>query len=347
LKALILTAYNKFIVDDVAQPTPGPNDVLIAVQACGICGSDVHGMDGSTDRRQPPIIMGHEAAGVIAQIGANVAEWNVGDRVTFDSTIYCGACDFCKAGRVNLCEDRRVLGVSCGDYRQNGAFAEFVVVPQHILYRIPESLPLEHAAMVEPVSVAVHAIRRLALKRGDSAVVIGAGMIGLLAVQVLCARGCETVVAIDVDDSRLALAQELGASEVFNSSREDVVAQVRDLTAGVGADVGIEAVGIDKTVETAIHCVRKGGAVSLIGNVSPRIELPLQSVVTREVTLFGSCASAGEYPECLYLLERGAVRVGPLISAVAPLEDGARWFERLHKREPGLMKVILAPGEKP
>jgi len=220
-------------------------------------------------------------------------------------------------------------------------------VPQHILYGIPESLPLEHAAMVEPVSVAVHAVRRLSLKRGDSAVVIGAGMIGLLAAQVLRFRGCKIVIAVDVDDARLALAQELGASEVFNSAKEDVPTRVRDLTGGTGADVAVEAVGKAETVGMAVQCARKGGAVSLIGNVSPRIELPLQSVVTREISLFGSCASAGEYPECLRLLESGAVRVGPLISAVAPLEDGAQWFKRLHKREPGLMKVVLAPGEKP
>src|SRR5262249_7642799 len=145
---------------DVPTPEPKPGEVLVAVKACGICGSDVHGMDGSTGRRRPPIIMGHEAAGVIAEIGKGVDGWKTGDRVTFDSTIYCGECDFCRRGLINLCDRRRVLGVSCEDYRQHGAFAELVAIPQHIVYRLPEELPFEHAALAEPFSIALHALRR-------------------------------------------------------------------------------------------------------------------------------------------------------------------------------------------
>ena len=128
------------------------------MRACGICGSDVHGMDGSTGRRIPPLIMGHEAAGEIAEVGAGVSGWKPGDRVTFDSTIYCGRCWHCLRGEVNLCDERRVLGVSCAEYRRDGAFAEFVAVPERILYRLPDDLSFEQAAMVEAVSVAVHAV---------------------------------------------------------------------------------------------------------------------------------------------------------------------------------------------
>ena len=148
MKALVLTEYKKFEVQDVPSPTFGAEEVLIEVKACGICGSDVHGMDGSTGRRRPPIIMGHEAAGVIAQVGAAVSGWKVGDRVTFDSTIYCGRCWFCRRGQINLCDNRRVLGVACDDYRRHGAFAEYVTVPQRILYRLPEALSFDHACMV-------------------------------------------------------------------------------------------------------------------------------------------------------------------------------------------------------
>ncbi|MBN1418271.1 MAG: alcohol dehydrogenase catalytic domain-containing protein, partial [Planctomycetes bacterium] len=137
MRALVLTAYNRLEVLDVPRPGVGAEDVLVAVKACGICGSDVRGMDGSTGRRRPPIVMGHEASGVIAEVGPGVRGWQAGDRVTFDSTISCGACGFCRAGKINLCEARRVLGVSCEDYRQPGAFAEFVAVPERILYRLP------------------------------------------------------------------------------------------------------------------------------------------------------------------------------------------------------------------
>ena len=160
MKALVLKEYKRFSYEDVPVPEFGPEEVLVAVKACGICGSDVHGMDGSTGRRRPPIIMGHEAAGVIAKAGANVQGWKPGDRVTFDSTIYCGRCEFCRRGQINLCNHRRVLGVSCEDYRQHGAFAEFVAVPQHVLYRVPGAVSFEHAALVEPFSIAFHAVRR-------------------------------------------------------------------------------------------------------------------------------------------------------------------------------------------
>src|SRR5215468_6321810 len=132
MKALVLKEYKKFSFEEVPEPQVQPQEVLVAVKACGICGSDVHGMDGSTGRRRPPIIMGHEASGTIVGAGASVNGWREGDRVTFDSTIYCGQCEFCKSGAINLCEHRRVLGVSCEDYRQPGAFAEFVNVPARI-----------------------------------------------------------------------------------------------------------------------------------------------------------------------------------------------------------------------
>ncbi|NUM56761.1 MAG: galactitol-1-phosphate 5-dehydrogenase [Candidatus Hydrogenedentes bacterium] len=345
MKALVLTAPSTLEIQDVPKPHVSGDDVLVAVQACGICGSDVHGMDGSTGRRIPPIIMGHEAAGIIAAVGKDVPQWKTGDRVTFDSTIYCGACTFCKQDRVNLCEDRRVLGVSCDEYRQHGAFAEYVAVPGRILYRVPDGVPFEHAAMVEPISVALHAVTHASFVPNDCAVVIGAGMIGLLIVQALRVHSYNLIIAVDLDDSRLALATECGAHVTLNPSRIDVLTAVRARTRGLGADAVFEAVGANETVGAAIQCARKGGAVVLVGNVSANVQLPLQSVVTREISLFGSCASSGEYPTCLNLLQREHVRVAPLISAVASLDDGPEWFRRLHARERGLMKVILNPAK--
>jgi L-iditol 2-dehydrogenase len=343
MKALVLTEYTKFAYQEVETPTVGQGEVLVAVKACGICGSDVHGMDGSSGRRRPPIIMGHEAAGVIAAVGPGVTGWTPGDRVTFDSTVYCGECDFCRAGQVNLCDRRRVLGVSCEDYRRHGALAEYVAVPQRILYRVPASLPLEQAALVEPVSIAFHAVHRTPIRLNDTAVVIGAGMIGLLVLQALRLAGCGRLMAVDVALGKLELARKLGATETVNSAAADPVTEVLRLTGGRGADVVCEAVGLASTVEVAVRCARKGGAVTLVGNVTPQVPLPLQAVVTRELTLYGSCASRGEYPACLETLARGAMSVAPLISAVAPLAEGPAWFERLYRKEPGLIKVILSP----
>ena len=344
MKALVLKEYKKFSYEDFPEPKPGPKEVLIAVKACGICGSDVHGMDGSTGRRRPPIIMGHEASGVIVETGKEVSAWKAGDPVTFDSTLYCGECDFCREGQINLCDRRRVLGVSCEDYRQHGAFAEMVVVPQHVLYRLPAGLPFEHAALAEPFSIALHAIGRTKIHKSDAAVVIGAGMIGLAIVQALKQAGCDRIIVADISDERLALARQLGATRSLNSGRGDPLSAIKELTGGTGADLSFEAVGVSATVDLSLQCLRKGGSAVLVGNVAPRIEFPLQVAVTRELTIYGSCASRGEYPKCLELLASGGLKPESLISASVPLAEGATWFERLYRKEPGLLKVVLKPS---
>ena len=343
MKALVLKEYNFFEYEEVPIPAIMNNDVLIQVKACGICGSDVHGMDGSTGRRIPPLIMGHEASGIIVDTGAGVTQFKKGDRVTFDSTIYCGTCYFCRRGNINLCDNRRVLGVSCDEYRQHGAFAEYVAVPQHIVYPLPDGLSFEHASMVEPLSVAFHAVERTPKSLNDTAVVVGSGMIGLLTIQALRAAGCGTIIAVDVDKDRLKQAQNLGADIGLNSQSEDVIEKIKHITDGRRADSAFEIVGTTPAFKTALVSLRKGGHLTLVGNLSPHIEMPLQIAVTREITLYGSCASCGEYPACLDMMARGSVNVGVLISATAPLSEGASWFKRLYGREPGLMKVILKP----
>jgi len=341
MKALTLTDYKHLVYGDAPDPQIADQEVLVRVRACGICGSDVHGMDGSTGRRHPPIIMGHEAAGVIAEVGKQVEGWKTGDRVTFDSTISCGSCWFCQRGLVNLCDHRRVLGVSCEDYRQHGAFAEFVALPHRILYRLPDSVSFEQAAMVEPVSVAVHAVERTPVSLGDTAVVMGVGMIGLLVVQALRVAGCGKIIAVDLEPQKLKLALALGADVSLKADECDVVEEVRSHTQGRGADVALEVIGLSPTINTAVASLRKGGALTLVGNFRPSVEIPLQAVVTRQLTLAGSCANCGEYPACLDLLGRRAIKTEALISATPPLAEGAAWFKRLYDREPGLLKVIL------
>jgi L-iditol 2-dehydrogenase len=345
MQALLLADYRKLEITEIECPPLGPHDVLVRVGACGICGSDVHGFDGSTGRRIPPLVMGHEAAGTIEEVGHAVDRDWIGRCVTFDSTISCGQCDSCGRGQVNLCPHRRIFGVACDEFRQQGAFAEFVAVPEHLLHRLPDGMPLEHAALIEPVSVAFHAVDRLRISPGDRAVVVGSGMIGLLVIQALRLAGCREVIAVDIDAGRLELARELGSTHTINSNDESAVAAVLELTDDRGADIAIEVVGTAPAIQTAIGCVRRGGQIVLVGNAAPEVPLPLQTVVTRELTLLGSCASAGEYPRAIELVASGAIRVAPLISAIAPLAEGPKWFERLYAREPGLMKVILKPGE--
>jgi len=343
MKALVLTAPSEFEFKEF--PTPGilPGHVRIAIKACGVCGSDIHGMDGRSGRRIPPIVMGHEASGIVSEIGGGVAGWKVGDRVTFDSTEFCNDCPSCAEGKINLCATRKVLGVSCGDYRRHGCFAEEIVLPQHILHRIPDGLAFEQAAFAEPVSIALHAVNLAPPLTGEPALVVGAGLIGMLVVQALKARGWSKVIAVDLDESRLELAKELGATDTFLASDPETLPAIRKLCGGEGAAVSFEVVGAGAPVDLAIRSLRKGGHVVLVGNLQASVPFPLQEVVTREITIHGSCACAGEYPEAIRRIADGSIRVEPLLSAVAPLEDGAGWFARLAKNDEGLLKVILVP----
>lgn len=343
MKALVLEEYNKLVYKDMPDPRLGPEEVLVQIKAGGICGSDVHGMDGSTGRRIPPLIMGHEAAGVIAGVGSNVQKYYPGQRVTFDSTVYCGTCFFCRRGDVNLCNHRRVLGVSCDDYRQHGTFAEYVAVPERITYPLPEKISFEQGAMVEPCSIAFHAVDITTRALNDNAVVVGAGIIGLLVIQTLRASGCGQIIAVDLQSQRLEMARRLGADVGLNPDGADVAAEIKKMTGNRGADVAFDAVGINASLQTALNSLRKGGALTLIGNLNPQVDLALQTVVTGEINVQESCASRGDYPACLDMIARGAIDVDALISATAPLADGAQWFERLYAMEKGLIKVVLIP----
>jgi L-iditol 2-dehydrogenase len=344
MKALVLEDYKRFAYREVPEPRlRGPDDVIVRVRAVAICGSDVHGMDGSTGRRKPPIIMGHEAAGEIIAAGPAVRRFKVGDRVTFDSTEYCGSCWYCRRGEVNLCDDRRVLGVSCEEYRRDGAFAEQIVLPERILYALPASLDFVAASLAEPVGVAVHAAAITPLGLHDSVAVVGTGLIGLLLIQVLRGATAGRVIALDTDPSRREAALRFGADAALDPAASGALEELRSLTAGRGADRTFEAVGAAAPIRTAIEAARKGGSVTLIGNASPSVEIPLQSVVTRQLSLLGSCAIAGEYPLALDLMARHKIDAEAVVSAVAPLSEGASWFDRLYAREPGLLKVVLEP----
>jgi L-iditol 2-dehydrogenase len=346
MKSLLLSQYSHLEIADAPMPLAAPGEVLIRVEACGICGSDVHGYDGSSGRRIPPIVMGHEAAGTIAAVGDGVRDFAIGDRVAFDSTVYCGECAFCQRGLVNLCDNRQVIGVSCGDYRRHGAFAEYVAVPRRILCRLPANFSFAEAAMLEATAVALHGVNVSEVQGDETALVIGAGMIGLLTLQAARALGCKRVFITDIDSTRLELATQIGADEVLHASGPELIGRIMELTGGRGVDLALEAVGRSETVNAAIDCTRKGGKVTLIGNIQPQVTLPLQKVVTRQLRLQGSCASAGEFPQAVELIASGKIKVRSLISAIAPLEDGPRWFERLHSREPNLMKVILTPNRE-
>jgi L-iditol 2-dehydrogenase len=343
VKALIYTKPYCFEYSDFPDPVAGDDDVLIRVKACGICGSDVHGFTGETGRRIPPLIMGHEAAGVVEETGKDVNGFERGDRVCFDSTVYCNRCEACRKGYYNRCESRQVLGVSVPAFKRHGAFAEYVAVPSWIVSKISDELSFVHAALLEPASIGTHAANRAPISTDDTVVVIGTGTIGLFILQACKLRGAAKVIAVDIDEFRLDLAKELGADRLVNPLKSDLKETVLKETEDRGADVALEAVGYAKTFADAVSVTKMGGYVVAVGNLEKKAEFDLQQLVAKELTFTGSYASSGEFHDCIGLVTSGKINVEPLISDVLPLEEGPAAFDRLLQAEENLLKIVLEP----
>ena len=343
MKALLYTEPYTLQYTDVPDPSFGDDDVLIRVQACGVCGSDVQGYTGKTGRRLPPLIMGHEAAGVVAEVGQNVTDLAAGDRVCFDSTVYCNRCPACTQGLLNRCVKRQVLGVSVPEFKRHGALAEFVAVPHWIVAKLPDDMSFVQAALLESASIGTHAANRGPITDRDTVLVIGAGTIGLFVLQAAKLRGARKTIACDINEFRLGLARQVGADECINSHTLALTNAIRERTGGLGADVTFEAVGFAETFHQAVSATKTGGTLVAIGNLAKETEFNLQELVSRELTFTGSYASSGEFRTCIDLIASGRINVEPLVSEVAPLEAGPAVFERLLKAEENLLKIVLEP----
>ena len=339
----VLTGLMKIEFTDKPKPMVLSREVLVKVECCGICGSDVHGYSNGMTV-QLGTVMGHECSGVVVEVGEEVKSVQPDDRVWVKPLTQCGECYWCKKGQYTRCLNtfERVMGLTP---RYDGAFAEYILIkhPDQMLFKLPPEVSFEEGALVEPLAVSLHAVRSSRFMLGDRVVVVGAGMIGLLLIQVLRTSGCGTIVAMDIDERKLQRARRMGADACFDPASPGCIREVMELTKGRGADMAFEAVGVSPAVASAVGSARAGGRVVLVGNVSPKVEIPLQAVVSRQIVVLGSCASQGEYPECLELIARRRVDVDSFVSARAPLSDGAAWFDRLHRQEPDLMKVILEP----
>jgi L-iditol 2-dehydrogenase len=343
LKALLYTKPYTFEYTDLPDPTVGDADVLVRVKACGICGSDVAGHTGKTGRRLPPLIMGHEAAGVVERVGPKVPGFAPGDRICFDSTVYCNQCPACKQGLFNRCVKRQVLGVSVPEFKRNGAFAELLAVPHWICATLPDNMSFVQASLLEPASIGTHAASRAPIAGNDTVVVIGAGTIGLFILQAAKLRGARQVIACDLNEFRLGLARQVGADICINSGNTDLKQEILGRTEGRGADVVLEAVGFAETFRQAVSVARTGGHVVAVGNLQKEIEFNLQELVSRELTFTGSYASSGEFRTCIDLIASGKINVVPLVSEVLPLKEGPAAFKRLLEGKENLLKIVLEP----
>lgn len=339
MKALVYCGPEDVRLSEVSDPKPAPGEALIHVKACGICGSDVHGYLGITGRRIPPMVMGHEFSGEVAEVGNGVVGFKPGDRVAAYPIIFCGNCEPCRQGDVHLCLNKKALGVlSC-----NGAMAEYVSIPSKLLFKLSDSVPYEVGSMMEPLAVSYRGVNRAADVTGKNVLVVGSGTIGLLATAILRFRNPKRIFVSDTNDIRLDVARKMGADVVINPSRDDLGDIIRRSTNGVGADVAIEAVGATPTVEQAMTGLRMGGTAVWIGNSAKMIELNMQQIVTRELRVVGSFLySFQEFQEVVDMLNQDKLKVEPMISLRAPMmEKGVELFAKLAKSPGSLIKVIL------
>jgi 6-hydroxycyclohex-1-ene-1-carbonyl-CoA dehydrogenase len=338
MKAAIYPGNGKpLTIVDVPTPTPKPGEVVIRVAACGLCHTDLHYLDhGVATFKAPPIILGHEAAGTVATLGPDVTGFAPGDRVLAPSVWACGRCRFCRAGRENLCSDLVMPG-----NHTDGAFAEYLAVPAKELVPVPASIPLERACVIaDAVSTPYHAVKRRGhVMAGDTVAVVGCGGVGLNVVQCAAVAGAK-VIAVDLNDARLQLAKQLGASLTLNPQRvERVDKEVRKLSDG-GVDVAFEVVGSPKTIDLAFNLIRKGGRLIVIGFCHDPVPINAGKVMFYEMELAGSLGcGAGEYPEIVSLVEAGRIKLDPIVSGSVPLERINEGFDRL-RRGDGVRWVV-------
>jgi len=339
VKGLVYPAWDQLEVRDVPEPTPKPGEVVVRVAAVGICGSELEGFATRSPRRPPPLIMGHEFCGEVAEVGEGVSGYRVGDRVVVNSVISCGQCEECRDGQTHLCRDREVFGM-----KRPGGFADLCAVPVSTLLPLPEKVSPVQGALVEPLANGVHALSLTRQRFPETVVVIGAGTIGLMTLQVAKAAGALRLVAVDTNDRRLEVAHQLGAEPVFNPRRDAVVASVRDFTRGRGADLVVDAVGAAETRRASVAATRPGGETVWLGLHDDPTQLSGFDVVLGERKITGSYAvTPRDLRAAIGLFAHGKVELAPWVRPF-PLTEGARVFRELVTAPPeDYIKALLLP----
>ena len=344
MKAAVFRGRRRFEIQEVPSPSPGAGEVLVRVGAVGVCGSDLHGFEGrSGKRRQPGLIMGHEAAGEVAELGTGVRGWKAGDRVVIDPQIACGECLSCRSGWPHLCEHKKIIGSSMLEFR-HGALAEYIAVPERQLHRLPDSVTFEEACLVEPAGCSLHVYNRSGIEVGSCIAVIGAGTIGLVALQVARMIGAGKVMVVDLAPNRLELARRLGADVTIQSDREDPVERLREETAGRGVDYVVEAVGLSLTYGYATRALRRRGKILALGFMEDSVCFPIQPILFQELSVIGSTGFAlTEADTVIELIEKGRITVKPLVTHTFTLEDTQRAFETFADPAAKAIKVVVNP----
>jgi L-iditol 2-dehydrogenase len=327
-------------VKDVEKPRAISDTVLVEVKSVGICGSDLQYYEWRTEIKTP-VVLGHEFAGEIVELGEGVKGWKIGDRVVSEtSAVICGTCLYCRSGNYNLCKERKGFGSGV-----NGAFAKYLAVPTRLLHRLPDNLSYDEGAVVQPCADIVHAVTINAqILPGDTVVVLGSGPMGLLTTQVAKARGAGKIIVtgLGIDAGRLRIAKEVGADLTINVEVEDLIERIKQLTNGVGADVVFEVTGSGPAMMQALDTVRRQGQIIVIGvNIKP-VALNMFKILENEITIQGSSMSNWkDYERAIDLISRGVIKIHPLITHKFPITEYNQAFKLLVEKKAG--KILFTP----
>lgn len=338
MKAVVLRAWNDLAVEEIERPEPGPDEILIRVRACGLCGTDLKLVEGGFAGRWPPslpFVIGHEWSGEIAALGEGLENsgFAVGDRVVCENHEGCGRCPNCRKGRYNLCEKAGTPGYKLYGHTAQGALAEYAVRPARVVHTIPDSVSFLAGALVNQGALTVHALRRVGFQAGQSVGVFGPGLLGLLTTAVARASGASDIIMVG-RGARLELAEAMGASGVVDYETTDPVEGLRAATGGKGPEAIFDCSGNTKVVGQALDAVRRGGKVALLGLTAGGIaEVPPDRLVLDEIDLLGIRSSPNAYPAMIELLATGAVDVEPLLTHVYEIDHATHAFDALKKRE--------------
>lgn len=333
--AVFYGADQKLKIEDVSTPEIDPDEALIEVAACGVCHTDLHYLEGVPTFKKPPLILGHEASGIVTEVGERVTGVEENDRVLIPPVLTCGSCYSCRIGRENLCRNIVMIGNSI-----DGAYAEYAKIPAKDLIRLPKEIPLEEASIIsDAMSTPFHALKNRAnLLPGDSVVIYGVGGVGLNAVQIAAALGA-FVIAVDKVDRKLELARELGASETVNVDAENPVKTVRRITGG-GADVAVEAIGIPEVMRMAFDSVRWGGRAVIVGYSHKDLSISAARLMFREIEVYGSLGCRiVDFPPLVDMVRRGELKL--LVSKKMPLDQINEALEMLKEGKIETRAIVI------
>jgi L-iditol 2-dehydrogenase len=344
MKAAVLHGIRDLRIDDVAKPViVDPGDVLIRVTAVGICGSDIHfweRMHVGDFIVEKPMTLGHESAGEVVEVGPAVTGLAVGDVVAIEPGRPCRRCELCRTGHYNQCHD--MIFMACPPY--DGAFSEYVVWPSDYCFKMPSNMSAEEGAMMEPLSVGMHAVRKAGTRAGDTVAVFGTGPIGLVTLQSAKAHGATRIFAVDVVDARLKWAASLGATDVINGAGQDAVAVIKEATGGRGVDATFECAGAIPTMHQAMQACRNGGMVQLVGNQTDMMPpVPFFEIMNRELTVKGTFRYVNVYPAAISVTAAGLVDVRALITHHYTLEELPEAIAWVHENKDKVVKAVVRP----